>query len=167
MTLQPAPSQVAPVARLTPVSRLALLGIVLLPVLGAVAIDLPLCPAAALFGLPCPGCGLTRASLAVLHGDFLAALHFHPLVFVLAPVYLLLVGAALVGFVRGPAPQLAREPRTEPKRPLSTHVAVTWIGATLLVLLLGVWGARFLGLFGGPVPVETLSEWIARQQAAP
>jgi len=22
-----------------------------------------------------------------------------------------------------------------------------------------VWGARFLGYFGGPVPVETLSDW--------
>ena len=30
-------------------------------------------------GLPCPGCGLTRASAALLRGDLSASLHYHPL----------------------------------------------------------------------------------------
>jgi len=32
-----------------------------------------------IFGIPCPGCGLTRAWLSFFHGDFLKALRWHPL----------------------------------------------------------------------------------------
>lgn len=30
------------------------------------------------FGMPCPGCGMTRASLRLLHGDVTGSLRFHP-----------------------------------------------------------------------------------------
>ncbi|MEO8503317.1 MAG: DUF2752 domain-containing protein [Acidobacteriota bacterium] len=30
-------------------------------------------------GLPCPGCGMTRAFAALAHGDLAAAWHWHPL----------------------------------------------------------------------------------------
>lgn len=30
-------------------------------------------------GIPCPGCGMTRAVLSVLHGDFRTAFAYHPL----------------------------------------------------------------------------------------
>ena len=36
-----------------------------------------LCPTALLFGLPCPGCGLTRAFGHVTHGLFREAFEFH------------------------------------------------------------------------------------------
>jgi hypothetical protein len=36
---------------------------------------------------------------------------------------------------------------------------VTALASLLMAATLGVWGARFFGYFGGPVPVETLSEW--------
>ena len=32
-----------------------------------------------LFGIPCPGCGFTRAILAALRLDFAAAFRFHPM----------------------------------------------------------------------------------------
>src|SRR4051812_17128000 len=48
-----------------------------------VAIRLPFCPMAAVLGVPCPGCGLSRATLALLQGDVRQALHFHPLVFLI------------------------------------------------------------------------------------
>lgn len=37
-------------------------------------------------GLDCPGCGMTRALSALLHGDVDAAVLFHPLVVVVFPV---------------------------------------------------------------------------------
>ena len=39
-------------------------------------------------GVPCPGCGMTRALLAVLRLDFAAALAYHPMVFALPLMYL-------------------------------------------------------------------------------
>lgn len=41
-----------------------------------------------LFGLPCPGCGLTRANLLFFTGNFYEAFLMHPL-FLLADVFLL------------------------------------------------------------------------------
>src|SRR5262245_14650085 len=37
------------------------------------------CPIAELLGVPCPGCGLTRAALALATGDVARALSLHPL----------------------------------------------------------------------------------------
>ena len=42
-------------------------------------------------GIPCPGCGMTRAVLALLCGDVPAALAYHPLVFTLPLVFYLLL----------------------------------------------------------------------------
>ena len=38
------------------------------------------CPIRAVFGIPCPGCGLTRAFSALIHGRFVEALYYHPLI---------------------------------------------------------------------------------------
>lgn len=40
--------------------------------------DLP-CVFVALFGINCPGCGMTRAWLSVLRFDFISAFKFHPM----------------------------------------------------------------------------------------
>lgn len=115
----------------------------------AILLDAPLCPSAALFGIPCPGCGLTRATLALVRGDVLTAFHFHPLVFVLSPLFIGLMASALLDYVRGP---VRREPRAGWNTP--------WLGPALWVLfalLLGVWIARFFGAFGGPAPVHPLA----------
>lgn len=104
---------------------------------------LPLCPMAAVLGVPCPGCGLTRATLAALRGDVHAAWHFHPLVFAVSPIAVLFALNAVVEYVRG-------TPFTAPSKPSR------WLNAAamvLIVLMLALWIARFLGAFGGPVPV--------------
>jgi hypothetical protein len=45
---------------------------------------LPACPIRALLGVPCPGCGMTRAFLLCIQGDVATSLGVHPL----APVVL-------------------------------------------------------------------------------
>lgn len=47
---------------------------------------LPRCPFHALTGLWCPGCGMTRALHALVHGDVLQALHMNPLGMLMLPV---------------------------------------------------------------------------------
>lgn len=42
-------------------------------------LGLPPCAAVAMFGRPCPGCGLTTSWTAVLHGQWSAAWQAHPL----------------------------------------------------------------------------------------
>ena len=132
---------------------------ILVLVLGALGLamwsDFPLCPMAGTFGVPCPGCGLTRATLALLHGDVRGALHFHPLVWLMAPLF--------VGFVATATLELVRT-RVEPARPPRldwSSRGVTVVAVALLIAMLSVWLLRFAGYFGGPVPVTTLGDWLA------
>jgi hypothetical protein len=128
--------------------RLALVCAVIAAFALAIALKLPVCPTATFLGVPCPGCGLTRATLRLLQGDFAGALSLHPLAPAIAPLLVALgVKAALdyVGFTRRtPGPPSPRAARW-------TNV----FAVTLLCALVGVWGARFFGAFGGPVPVSS------------
>lgn len=56
-----------------------------------------ICIFRSIIGLPCPGCGLTRAFLAVMRGDPAAAFSAHPL-FLLAAVSL--AAAAIIMFIK-------------------------------------------------------------------
>lgn len=44
---------------------------------------IPLCPLVLLTGLPCPGCGMTRAALLFLKGRWRQAFEMHPFFYVL------------------------------------------------------------------------------------
>lgn len=52
-------------------------------------------------GWHCPGCGMTRASAACLHGEFAQAFRYNPVVMVLLPLLLVAVCWELAGWVRG------------------------------------------------------------------
>ncbi len=45
------------------------------------------CPILHLTGIPCPGCGLTRAIMLLLQGDVLASIRFHAF----APIFLIAI----------------------------------------------------------------------------
>lgn len=55
-------------------------------------LGLPPCPSVLLFSRPCPGCGLTTAWTAFLHGDIVTSFKAHPLGI---PMYLGFTGVAL------------------------------------------------------------------------
>ena len=54
-----------------------------------------------LTGLHCPGCGMTRATHAALHGDFMAAVRFNPVGVFLLPLALLLLAPDLIAWTQG------------------------------------------------------------------
>lgn len=58
---------------------------------GTAASDVKLlpCPMQAAAGIPCPGCGMTRACVAFAQGDLGQAWSFHPFAFFLIPLSLL------------------------------------------------------------------------------
>ena len=144
-----ATTSTSPVDRLssnqsTPLTRTARLGLVGLAFAAAIAFDVPLCPFAILARHPCPGCGLTRATLALLHGHLGEALRFHPLVLLVSPLVALVLSWNAASYVRR-----GRWSAVEGARGRWITTAAAAIGA----LMLAVWVARFLGALGGPVPV--------------
>lgn len=127
-----------------PLGRTLRLALIAAAVLGAVVFDVPLCPFAIITRHPCPGCGLTRATLALAHGQLGEALHFHPLAPVMSP---LVLGAfALNAWSYVTRGRWAASETAQGKW-------ITRVGLVLVVAMLGLWIARFFGAFGGPVPV--------------
>jgi hypothetical protein len=116
------------------------------PLAAALALRLPVCPTASLMNVPCPGCGLTRATVAALTGDLAQAFALHPLVFFLTPLYVVFMLTAVYTYVRGPEPGRRQHPH------LGKLIGV--VMSVALVLMIGVWAARFFGYLGGPVPLE-------------
>ncbi len=93
------------------------------------------CPIKQWTGISCPGCGMTRAWLSVLHGDFFAAFSYHPLFWF--PLALL------------PAPLLRHTARQR----------LFWI---LLVLTLLVWLIRFFLPNDTVVTFAPQEGWLVR-----
>jgi len=124
------------------------------PIAFAVLNEFPLCPSAGMFGLPCPGCGLTRATLLLVEGEFARAFQLHPLVIPLAPMYFAALGLFGVELIRGPG-------RAAQSSPWITHRWVSIFGVIVLVSTVTLWVLRFGGYFGGPVPVQTYRSWAA------
>ena len=57
------------------------------------ALGIPVCPMVLFWGLPCPGCGMTRAALLFFKGKWNTAWQMHPFVFTL-PVLAVLAFAS-------------------------------------------------------------------------
>lgn len=83
------------------------------------------CPLRAVTGIPCPGCGMTRAYLSLLRGDWQAAWQYHPLFW--------LVPAALLTLSIKKGPLASRKGRAV----LWTAIAAAFILVYLIRLLCG------------------------------
>lgn len=113
-----------------------------------------LCPTRALFHVPCPSCGLTRAARLVFAGRFGEATRMHPLWMILFPYLGALLAVQLGNYVRRgtwDAPPAEPSPSALSKAFASALAPVTYVIVALLVV---VWVARFFGAFGGPVPID-------------
>lgn len=75
---------------------------------------LPGCLFHRLTGMSCPGCGMTRATHAALHGDWLQAFRFNPVGVIAFPAIGAAIGLEIFGWLRGkPLPRGLRVgPRT-------------------------------------------------------
>lgn len=54
------------------------------------------CPFLHVIGLPCPGCGLSRAIIALLHGDWPTAIRLHAFAPLFVLAFMLIVGMAML-----------------------------------------------------------------------
>ncbi len=88
-----------------------------------------------IFGLPCPGCGLSRAYLSLLNGQISAAFFYHPL-FWLVPI---IIG---VGVFNKKHPILQRIHKSK------------WFYPLCIVLFIGVYAYRMLTLFPAVAPMD-------------
>jgi len=76
--------------------RLALVVLVASFLLPTAGLGVEICWFKGMFGLPCPGCGMTRSLTSVSHLEIGQALHYHPFGLV---VWLLVLGLAVANFV--------------------------------------------------------------------
>ena len=116
------------------------------------------CPMQILLGLPCPGCGMTRAFMLVLTGRFAAAWSLQP------PVYGWIVAGACFGIQRylvdsvgteyaGPAEMESGKGSSDVEKQRSRR-AKMWIWVLLVLLIWGVGLYLWRVLHGFPMSVE-------------
>jgi hypothetical protein len=94
--------------------------------------------------VPCPGCGLTRATLLLAEGRLAESVRMHPLAPLLAPLVLLIMLTTTGFWVKtGRLPQLSQ-----------AELRGAIAGAALIDLAaVVIWLARAAGALGGPVSI--------------
>jgi hypothetical protein len=84
------------------------------------------CPILAATGIPCPGCGLTRAIMELVRGDFIQSFHTHAF----APIFLL---AMIVMFITLILPETQRRSVIARISNLETRNGITgWVLSSLM-----------------------------------
>jgi hypothetical protein len=92
------------------------------------------CPILAATGVPCPGCGLTRATLALVRGDFYQSFQIHAF----APIFLFALIVMLVTLV------LPETQRRKVVATISSFEARNGITAWVLFSLMLYWAFRLI-----------------------
>ena len=94
------------------------------------------CPFKAVFGIPCPGCGLTVATDELLHGHVLDSLHTHAFASVFLAAFLIILVSILL-------PEKQRGKMIATIAHLETHTGFTaWVLSGLMLY----WIIRLFGL---------------------
>jgi hypothetical protein len=94
------------------------------------------CPFLHVVGIPCPGCGLTRAMIFLLHGDWRRSLAFHAF----APLFIV---ALMIAITTALLPESARQRIVTSTEVLEHRTGITGL---LLVGLILYWLARLFVL---------------------
>jgi len=90
-----------------------------------------LCPLALIIGMPCPGCGITRAFCFASHGRFHEAFQFHPLWPLILAYFAFLWVYQIMESAKGEPPKLP----------------TYRIAAVAIFVLLGFWAVRLAWFF--------------------
>ena len=106
--------------------------------LGLHLLGLPgwVCPFKAVFGIPCPGCGLTAAMNELLHGRLLPSLRIHAFAPILLAAFLILLVSILL-------PDRQHNKLVTTIAHLETRTGIT---AWVLIVLMLYWCGRLFGL---------------------
>lgn len=94
-----------------------------------------------LIGIPCPGCGMTRAWIEAINLNFYEAFKFHPL-FLLAPILIILI------IIRG------KESTDKYTKYIDISIVV------IIILFLGVYVFRMYRYFPSDIPMNINRESI-------
>ena len=126
-------------------ARSALVALVWAAVPLTVFVSKQTCSVAAVFHRPCPGCGLTRATLLILHGHVGESLAMHPLALPMILGWGAIALATIRATWRDGVPWFFfREP--------FGRIAV-YATSVAYVALVALWALRELGFCGGRVPI--------------
>ena len=106
--------------------------------------NISLCPFALVTGQPCPSCGITRATRALLNGDWAESRRLHPLVLPVVPT---IVSWAILGSWHYVFEGRFRS--FEANRSGAATFFTIGLGALAIIF----WLMRFFGYFGGPVSI--------------
>ena len=94
------------------------------------------CPFKAVFGIPCPGCGLTVAVDELLHGRVLASLHTHAFASIFLAAFLIMLVSILL-------PEKQRQKMISSIAHLESRTGLTaWVLSGLMLY----WVIRLFGL---------------------
>jgi hypothetical protein len=104
----------------------------------------PACPFKSLTGIDCPGCGATRAALALLDGDVLRAADHNLLLVVALPI----VAVLAIWWLLARADRMRPLPRPAPQ----------WVSYGIATVVALFWALRVLG----PAPLT----WLASDLTA-
>ncbi len=110
------------------------------------ALGIQRCAIATLFHVPCPGCGMTRALRLLGTGNVDASLRMHPLALPVVMAGSTLLLATIWATLATGTPLLLH-------RSCFGRAAIG-VMALVYTLAAALWVLRWLGHFGGPVPVD-------------